>query len=188
MEHKESWWRRNQTNILIGLAFLTIITMIVIYSCPKKDKVSILSVHPGKFTVYHPTKPQVPGQTKARIEAVTQAKNSNLAKNVEIIFTILDDGTGRTADSKEWDIEVGQKAPKQTMIYPDKQITTWTPDVPNDMKPIALNRKNPFKLKLTLFWQDIDDTNHQVVSFSELHYDEVLNRYYLSELENKWMY
>jgi len=148
------------------------------------DKTSILAIRPLALVPYKPKDPQVEGQRKALIVAEIKIRNERLANNIRVKFDI-DDGAGRRVNSEEWDVIAKQQSLIFSMFYPDVRVVSWSPDIPNDIENIAKNRDKPFKLWLTITWEDIDKKEHKVESYSELRYSQNSNLYYFDERENR---
>ncbi|MDP1854258.1 MAG: hypothetical protein Q8L26_08680 [Candidatus Omnitrophota bacterium] len=208
---KESLTRKKRFKkrfiFLLSLAGLTIFTLLVtdLYNFVKNksylkvgekynnilkvlsDKTSILSIKPLAFVPYIPNPPQVEGQRKALIVALVKIKNKKLSKNIHVKFEI-DDGAGRHVDSQAWDVIAKQRGLIFNMFYPETAIVKWSPDIPNGIEAIAKSRENPFKLWLTVTWQDINNKEHKIESYSELRYNEKQVVYYFDERENKWLF
>lgn len=149
------------------------------------EKPAILAVRPLYFIPYYPDKPQVEGQRKAQIVAELKIKDGKSAHKIRVKFKI-DDGAGREGiDSESWDRIAGQRSLIFSMFYSDVKFVTWTPDIPNDIEAIAKNRQRPFKLWLTVKWEDVNKKEHKIESYSELRYDDKSHLYYFDEIENK---
>jgi len=154
---------------------------------PFSDTVSIVSVKPLAFVPYTPKNPEVIGQKKAIIIVEIKLRNKRLANNIRVNFEI-DDGTGRHVTSQEWDKISGQQGLVFSMFYPDIKLVRWTPDIPyTGIEAIATNRQKPFKLWVIVRWEDLDGTEHNLESYSELRYDENSKLYYFDERENRYL-
>lgn len=207
---KKKKWSRNQKLALLGIVVMVILFFAApirddIYKFGKSksymvlkekyktllktfsDKTSILAVRPLAFVPYIPKYPQVPGQKKALIVAEIKIKNKRLANNVRVKFDI-DDGAGRRVDSETWNAIAKQQSLLFSMFYPDTKFVSWSPDIPNAIENIAKNRENPFKLWLSVSWEDADKKEHRLESYSELRYSETLNQYYFDERANVFLF
>ena len=151
------------------------------------DKTSILAIRPLALVPYIPKNPQVEGQRKALIVAEIKIRNKRLANNIRVKFDI-DDGAGRRVNSEEWDVIAKQQSLIFSMFYSDVRVVSWSPDIPNDIENIAENREKPFKLWLTVRWEDIDKKEHKLESYSELRYNQDSKLYYFDERENKMLF
>ncbi len=193
MQSKEAWTREQKIQVakicayvFIGIVGITVTAIIKL--APTTDLTALLTVKPKAFIPYYPDLSEVPGQRKAQIVAELKLMEKRLANNIHVNFDI-DHGNGRRVSADQWHKEIKDTPLTFSMSDPEKpRLVWWTPDIANEIENIARNRKKPFKLWLTVTWQDIDKESHKLESYSELRYHERLKLFYWDERTNRLAY
>ena len=135
----------------------------------KTKDIPRLTVSPLGAQFYIPTNPEVPGQVKIDMSAIIENLSETPAREVALNFETKDWYGHKTSlfeiyKSANHPIPYILSLPKTSrMTYP-----SYAPDAPAGGLQGYLNQDKPFKLKLTLSWEDTNDKKYVYVGFYDL--------------------
>ncbi len=111
----------------------------------------------------------VPGQVKIDMSAVIQNLSETDARSVSLNFE-TEDWTGFQTSLFKIYRDARQPIPHFLLVPKNSQLIypSYAPDVPATGEAGFVNQDKSFKLKLTLYWEDINDQKYVYVGFYEL--------------------
>ncbi len=125
--------------------------------------------YPFGVRFYVPTNPEVPGQVKIDMSAIIENLSEADARHVKVNFETQDWFDHRTSlfqiyEERKHPIPHILSLPKGSrFIYP-----SYAPDAPSGGEAGYLGQEKPFKLKLCVYWKDINEKEYVHVGFYEL--------------------
>ena len=135
----------------------------------KSKDIPRLITFPVSAEFYTPDKPEVPGQVKINISAIIENLSEVSAREISINFE-TEDWYGHKTNLfdiyKETNLPIPHflSLPKNSrLLYP-----SYAPDAPASGESGFVAQDKPFKLKLILYWKDINDEKYVYVGFYDL--------------------
>jgi hypothetical protein len=128
-----------------------------------------LVAHPLDARFYVPTNPEAPGQVKIDMGAIIENLSETDARHVSINFGTLDWYDHRTSlyeiyKERKHPCPIILSMPKGSrFVYPP-----YAPDAPSSGESGYVNQDKPFKLKLSVYWKDINEKEYVRVGVYDL--------------------
>jgi len=144
-------------------------SLVIAREVHKSKDIPRLVAHPLGVRFYVPSNPEVPGQVKIDMSAIIENLSETDARHVSINFETLDwydHPTSLFEIYKERNHPVPHilSLPKGSrFIYP-----SYAPDAPSSGETGYLGQDKPFKLKLSVYWKDINEKEYVHVGVYDL--------------------
>ena len=128
-----------------------------------------LVAHPLAVRFYVPDNPETAEQIKIDMSAIIENLSESNARHVKVNFETLDWYDHRTSlfeiyKERQHPVPTVLSLPKGSkFIYP-----TYAPDAPSSGEAGYLSQDKPFKLRLSVYWKDINDKEYVQVGIYDL--------------------
>jgi len=135
----------------------------------KSKEIPRLVVSPLSAEFYVPEDPEVSGQVKINLAAIIENLSEVTAREIAINFETEDWYGHKTSlfdiyKTAQRPIPHILSLPKNSrLLYP-----SYAPDAPSTGEHGFVNQEKPFKLKLTLYWKDVNSKEYVYVGFYDL--------------------
>jgi len=135
----------------------------------KTKAIPRLIVFPMEAKFYTPENPEAPGQVKINLSAMIENLSETNAMQVAINFETKDWYEHKTNLFNIYKEAHGPtphilSLPKNSRLF----YPSYAPDAPASGESGFLNQNKPFKVKITLYWKDINDNEYVYVGFYDL--------------------
>lgn len=135
----------------------------------KSKDIPRLKASPLQARFYVPDKPEAAGQVKINFGVVIENLSETNAKDISINFE-TEDWYGHKTNLFNIYKEAGMPVPHILTLPKNSNVfyPSYAPDAPASGEAGFLAQDKPFKLKISLYWQDINDAKYVQVGFYEL--------------------
>ena len=142
----------------------------------KSKDIPRLVVFPLTAQFYVPEKPEVPGQVKIDMSAMIENLSEANARDVALNFE-TEDWYGHGTSLFQIYQEMKQPIPHIASLPKNSRFPypSYAPDAPATGEAGFVSQNKPFKLRLTLYWKDINYKDYVYVGFYQLKSSQLLN-------------
>ena len=142
----------------------------------KSKEIPRLKATPLHAYFYTPTAPEAPGQVKINISAMIENLSEVSAREASINFE-TEDWYGHKTDLFDIYKQSKMPIPHILTIPKNSQIfyPSYSPDAPASGLDGFLSRNKPFKVKVVIYWKDINDKRYVQVGFYTLESGDLPN-------------
>lgn len=135
----------------------------------KSKNIPRVIASPISAKFYIPEQPEVPGQVKINISAMIENLSEVNAREVAINFETKDWYEHKTSlfdiykESNMPILHILSLPKNSRILYP-----SYAPDAPSSGEDGFVNQNKPFKVKITLYWKDINNKEYVYVGLYDL--------------------